>query len=72
MNKAKHIRKNLKIFRVVNDLTQEEISQRIGCIRPTYSAIENAKRTGRRAFWSDLQSAFNLTDDEITELMKVD
>ena len=72
MNKEKNIRTNLKIFRVKQGLSQEDMAKRIGCIRPTYSAIENAKRTGRKAFWSDLQFAFGLTDDEIVELMKID
>lgn len=72
MNKAVNIRTNLKVFRVKHNLTQEEMANRIGCIRPTYSAIENGKREGRKTFWGDLQIAFGLTDDEIQELMKVD
>ena len=72
MNKNQNYRTNLKIFRVKQHLTTEEMAQRIGCIRPTYSAIENGKRTGRKAFWNDLQLAFALTDDEIKELMKID
>ena len=72
MNKPINIRTNLKVFRVKHNLTQEEIASRIGCIRPTYSAIENGKREGRKTFWGDLQMAFGLTDDEIQELMKVD
>ena len=41
MDKNKNIRTNLKIFRVKQHLTTEEMAKRIGCIRPTYSAIEN-------------------------------
>lgn len=72
MDKARHIRTNLKVFRVKQGLSQEKMAQRIGVIRPTYSAIENAKRTGRHAFWDDLQTAFGLTDEEIQELMQID
>lgn len=72
MDKNKNIRTNLKIFRVKQHLTTEEMANRIGCTRPTYSAIENGKREGRKTFWNDLQIAFGLTDDEIVELMKVD
>ena len=64
------MRRNLKVFRVKNDLTQNEISERIGCTRATYSSIENGKRAGRRAFWNDLQKAFNVSDDEMWALMK--
>ena len=72
MEKSKNIRTNLKVFRVRLGLSQEEIAKKIGVIRPTYSAIENAKRTGRKTFWNDLQTAFGLTDEEIQELMKID
>ncbi len=71
MNKEAVIRTNLKIFRIKHCLTQEEMAQKIGCIRPTYSAIENGKREGRKAFWNDLQLAFALTDEEICELKKI-
>lgn len=65
------IRTNLKLFRVKNNLTQEEIAEKIGCIRATYSAIENGKRTGRNNFWDDLQVAFALTAAEIEELKRI-
>lgn len=71
MNNTQNIRVALKIFRVKQGLSQEEMAQKIGCIRPTYSAIENGKREGRRTFWKDLQQAFVLTDEEISELMKI-
>ena len=72
MDKNKNIRTNLKIFRVNQHLTTEEMANRIGCIRPTYSAIENGKREGRKTFWRDLQIALGLKDDEIVDLMKID
>lgn len=64
------MRKNLKMFRVQNDLSHETISQKIGCSRATYSAIERGIREGRRAFWEDLQIAFKLSDDKMWALMK--
>ena len=63
------MRKNLKIFRVQHDLTQDEISAKIGCTRATYSAIESGKREGRRAFWTDLQKAFDISNAEMWALM---
>lgn len=66
------MRTNLKLFRVKRGLTQEEISDLIGCARATYSMIETGKREGRRSFWNALQKAFNVADDEMWELMKVE
>lgn len=66
------MRTNLKIFRIRQHLTQEQMSNKIGCIRATYSAIECGKRDGRQAFWKDLQSAFHIPDEELWTLMKND
>lgn len=65
-------RTNLKIFRVKQNMTQAEFSERIGYQRQTYAAIENGIRDGRQTFWKDLQQAFNIPDGEIWELMKND
>ena len=62
------MRKNLKVFRVQNDLTQAEIADKIGCTRATYSAIECGTREGRKTFWKDLQKAFNVPDAEMWSL----
>lgn len=65
-------RTNLKLFRVKNKLSQEEMAAKIGCIRATYSAIECGKRNGREVFWNDLQAAFNIPENELPELKKLD
>lgn len=65
-------RTNLKIFRVKNHLSQEEMAKRIGCMRATYSAIESGKRSGRQAFWLDFQKAFSIPDEELWGYMKND
>lgn len=64
------MRKNLKIFRVKNDLTQEEIAKKIGCTRASYQAIESGQREGRQAFWNDLQNVFHIPDSEMWALKK--
>lgn len=66
------MRTNLKVLRVKNNLSQESMSQRIGCTRATYSAIECGKRNGRKTFWKDLQSVFGIPDSDMWELMKND
>lgn len=62
------MRKNLKLFRVKQDLTQAEIAAKIGCTRATYSAIESGSRDGRKTFWRDLQKAFGIPDAEMWSL----
>lgn len=66
------MRKNLKIFRIERDLTQAQIAEKIGCRRATYAAIEKGVREGRRAFWNDLQAAFNIDSDAMWDLMRND
>lgn len=72
MTEKKSIRTNLKVFRVKNQMSQEKMAEKIGCMRATYSAIENAKREGRSEFWKSLQSEFSLSDEEVLELKIVD
>lgn len=64
------MRKNLKVFRVRQDMTQGEMADRIGYTRAAYASIEKGKRDGRDAFWNDFQRAFNLEDSEMWTLMK--
>lgn len=64
------MRKNLYFFRHKLGLNQQEMADKIGCSRATYSSIETGKRNGRVQFWEDLQKAFGLTDAEKGELMK--
>lgn len=63
------MRINLKIFRVKHGLSQEAISEKIGCKRGTYSAIECGVRSGKPSFWQKLQKAFDVPDAEMWELM---
>lgn len=64
------MRINLKVFRVQHNLTQDEIAEKIGCTRATYSAIENGIRDGRKSFWKALQYAFQIPDTEMWALQK--
>lgn len=64
------MRTNLKVFRVQNNLSQEEIAEKIGCKRATYAQIENGKRSGRQEFWENLQQAFAIPDSDVWRLMK--
>lgn len=64
------MRINLKVFRVQHNLTQDEIAEKIGCTRATYSAIENGIRDGRKTFWKALQHAFQIPDAQMWTLQK--
>lgn len=66
------VRTNLKVLRVKNNLSQMDIAERIHCTRATYAAIENGLRSGSIRFWESLQTAFDIPDDQMWELMKVE
>lgn len=66
------MRTNLKVLRVKHKLSQEQMAEKLGYRRATYSAIENGKRTGRQAFWLDFQKAFDIPDSELWGYMKND
>lgn len=65
-------RTNLKLFRVKNKLSQEEMAAKIGVTRGCYAAVEAGKRTGRQAFWISFQKAFDIPDAELWGYMKTD
>lgn len=64
------MRKNLKLFRVANDMTQSEIAAKIGCARGAYAAIEKGTRGGSQSFWAKLQTAFNIPNEDMWGLIK--
>lgn len=63
-------RKNLKIFRVEQDLTQSDIALEIGCSRDAYSAIESGARDPSYEFMEKLQAAFNIPDERMWKLLE--
>lgn len=64
------MRINLKILRIKHGLSQEEISEKIGCKRAAYSAIESGLRSGKQTFWKRLQQTFDVPDSEMWSIMK--
>lgn len=63
-------RKNLKIFRVEQDLTQSDMALAIGCSRDAYSAIESGGRDPSYGFMQNLQSAFNIPSERMWVLLE--
>ena len=62
------MRKNLKIFRVENNLSQNGISKKLGYERAYFGHIERGFMNGSSKFWDRLQKAFSLSDEKVEEL----
>lgn len=62
------MRTGLKILRVKQHLTQQDIANKLGVSYATYNLIEQGKRKGSTEFWAKLQQIFNLTDAEMWQL----
>lgn len=65
------MRLKLKAFRAMQNLNQAEMAKKIGCSYTTYNSIETGKRNGSIPFMQKLQKAFDLTGNEVMELMEV-
>lgn len=65
-------RLNLKIFRIRQNMTQDDMARRIGCDRATYSAVETGARNPSVEFFMDLQKAFNVPDEEMWGLTRLE
>lgn len=66
------MRIDLKVLRVKHKLTQAEIAAKIGVSRQVYANIEKGRNDGSTDFWSNLQRAFDIPDEEMYSLMKLD
>lgn len=60
----------LKQFRVGEQLTQQEMANKLEISRVTYIAIENGVRNGTVEFWRTVQKTFNVPDSEMWKLQK--
>lgn len=65
------MRLNLKIFRVKQHLTQQELADITGISVATYNLIENGKRRGSQGFWERLQSEFDLEGGKVWDLQQI-
>lgn len=66
------MRTALKQFRIGQHLKQAEMAEKIGVSRAAYGYVENGKRGGNFEFWDNLQKAFNVADEDMYKLMKLD
>lgn len=63
-------RLNLIIFRKKQNLTQNEMADKIKVARSTYCLIESGKNDGSLRFFMKIQETFNLSDEEMWALTK--
>lgn len=61
--------KLLYILRCKNFLNQTDISKRLGVSVSMYSLIENRKRKGSKEFWKKLQDEFELSNEELENII---
>ena len=66
------MRTNLKVFRTAHKLRQTDIALDLGVSRATYSFIERGIRNGTTDFWNKLQRTYNVPDEEMWALQKLD
>ena len=66
------MRTNLKVFRTDRKLRQTDIAYDLGVSRMTYSFIERGIRSGSAEFWQRLQRVYNVPNEEMYSLMKLD
>lgn len=66
------MRTKLKIFRIMQKLNQHKMAAKLGYERAYYGHVERGYMKGSAEFWERLQKAFQLTDNELEELKKVD
>lgn len=64
------MRQDLKIFRVKQHLTQQQLAEQMGVSVATYNLIENGTRRGSQKFWEKLQQTFKLEDGEVWKMQK--
>lgn len=66
------MRTNLKVFRVKQNMTQDDFAEKLGISRSCYALIEKGKRNGTLEFWNKIHKVFNVPTDEMWDLLKND
>lgn len=61
--------RTLKLLRVKLGYTQEEMAEKIGISRQNYARYEVEGVKGNVSFWIKVQKAFNLSGEEMWELI---
>lgn len=64
------VRENLKDFRLLKRMSQDEFAEAIGYSRQMYSQVESGLRDGTLEFWGAVQKRFDIPDSEMWALTK--
>lgn len=65
-------RENLYLLRCKHKLTQAEFAAKIGVSCRGYQNVEWGDRHGTAEFWAAIQRVFNVPDEEMYGLMKLE
>lgn len=64
------VRENLKDFRLMQRMSQDDFAKAIGYSRVMYQQVENGVREGTFDFWNAIQQRFNIPDSDMWKLTK--
>jgi putative transcriptional regulator len=64
----KKLTNKMKLFRAMNDWTQEELAQRVGVTRKTINTIENGRYTPSAYLAIMIARAFGTTVEEVFQI----
>lgn len=65
-------RHNLYMLRCEHKLTQAEFAAKIGVSCRGYQNVEWGERSGTAEFWAAIQRVFNVKDEDMYSLMKLE
>lgn len=65
-------RYNLKALRARTGQSQEQFAASIGFSRCYYASVENALNNGSTKFWNAIQRVYDVPDDKMWELTKIE
>ena len=66
---AKSLKNKIKIYRAMNDWTQEDLAQRVNVTRKTINTIENGKFIPSAYLAIRIAQAFNVSVEDIFEIV---
>lgn len=64
------IQNKIKVYRAMNDLTQEELAKKVGVVRQTIHAIENNKYTPSLLLAFKIADEFGVVISEVFQYKK--
>ena len=67
---AKSLKNKIKIYRAMNDWTQEDLAQRVNVTRKTINTIENGKFMPSAYLAIRIAQAFNASVEDIFEIVE--